>query len=146
MRPRLIVIAVAAVAAVTVGGLLLTRGGSDGTVSAPAAFDARTVTAGDVTIELRPHHVDATGAAVEVTLDTHSAELDMDLLAGARLTVGGSAWPATTWEGDGPTGHHRAGRLRFEPAGRPAGTMELLLQGFDEPVEASWAIGDRRER
>lgn len=141
-RPRLIVIAVAAVAAVAAGGLLLSGGGSGGTASAPAAFDARTVTAGDVTVELRPHHVDATGAEVEVTLDTHSAELDMDLVAGARLTVGGSTWPASTWEGDGPNGHHRAGRLRFEPAGQAAGSMELLLEGFDEPVEARWTIGD----
>ena len=138
MRPRLIV-TLAAVAALAVGGLLVTRGTED-EPGAPATFDARTVSAGDITVELRPHHVDATGAELEVTLDTHSAELDMDLVAGARLTVGGATWPAAAWAGDGPSGHHRAGTLRFGPAGPAAGEVRLVLDGFAEPVEARWTL------
>lgn len=138
MRRRLI-IAIAAVAAITVVALAVSRatsgGGDDAT---PAAFSEETRTAGPIDIALQPDHVDATGAEIKVTLDTHSVELDMDLVAGVTLEVGGVLWPAVAWEGDGPSGHHREGRLRFDPAGPAGGLIELRLAGFDEPVTATW--------
>ena len=136
MRPRMILIAAAVVivAAVT---------GGDGDDTAPArttALAAKTVTAGEITVRLEPHHLDATGAEFAVTLDTHSAELDMDLVAGATLVVDDTEWPATAWDGDGPSGHHREGRLRFDAAGSPAGPVKMTLDGFPAPVAAQWTL------
>lgn len=143
MRTRVILGVLLAVAAAFAVVLALAGGGGgdDGESTAPAAFAAKTVTAGDVTVRLAPHHVDATGAEIEVTLDTHSEELDMDLAGGARLAVGGTAWPVVAWDGDGPSGHHRSGTLRFDPAGAAAGTARLTLGGFAEPVVADWTLG-----
>jgi hypothetical protein len=63
----------------------------------------------------------------------------MDLTA-AELDVGGIAWPVTGWNGDGPSGHHREGQLRFDAAGTATGTARLVLVGFPEPVAVSWEL------
>ena len=143
MRPRLILIAAAAIVAVAFGVAVVATGddgGDDATPARASGLEARSVTAGEVTVRLEPHHLDATGAVFVVTLDTHSEELDMDLVAGARLVVGGTPWPATAWDGDGPSGHHREGRLRFEATGSAAGPVEMTLDGFAEPVAAQWTL------
>ena len=125
MRPRMILIAAAAVVAAAVGVAFVAAGdGDDATPAGAGGLAAKTVTAGEVTVRLEPHHLDATGAEVAVTLDTHSEELDMDLVAGARLVVDDTEWPATAWDGDGPSGHHRGGRLRFDATGSAAVAVE----------------------
>ena len=142
MRPRMILIAAAAVVAVAFGAAVVAAG--DGDDAAPAratGLAAKTITAGEVTVRLEPHHLDATGAEFAVTLDTHSEELDMDLVAGARLVVNETTWPANAWDGDGPSGHHREGRLRFDSAGAATGPVELSLDGFTVPVAAQWTLG-----
>lgn len=142
MRARVIVGAVA-VGAVLVAIAVLNVGGNDRD-DAAAGFASRTVQAGGVEVEVRPRRIAATGAELEVVLDTHDTELDMDLAAGAVLDVGGRTWPVLAWEGDGPSGHHREGRLRFEAAGPAEGEVTLRLAGFDAPVEATWTLGDER--
>ena len=142
MRPRMILIAAAAVVAVAFGAAVVAAGdGDDASPTRASGLDAKTVTAGEVTVRLEPHHLDATGAEFAVTLDTHSEELDMDLVAGARLVVNETTWPASTWDGDGPSGHHREGRLRFDSAGAVTGPVELILDGFTTPVAAQWTLG-----
>lgn len=143
MRPRMILIAVAVViAAAAVGVAAATSGGGDDASRAgTSTLDAKTVTAGEITVRLEPHHLDASGAEFAVTLDTHSEELDMDLVGGATLVVDDTEWPAIAWDGDGPSGHHREGRLRFDAAGSAAGPVEMTLDGFPEPVAAQWTLG-----
>jgi hypothetical protein len=141
MRPRMILIAVAVVIVAALGVAAVTSG--DGDDAAPArtsALAAKTVTAGEITVRLEPHHLDASGAEFAVTLDTHSEELDMDLVAGATLLVNETEWPATALDGDGPNGHHREGRLRFNAAGSAVGPVEMTLDGFPEPVAARWTL------
>lgn len=141
MRPRMILMTVAIVIVAAFGVAALTSGDGDGSAPARAsALAAKTVTAGEITVRLEPHHLDASGAEFAVTLDTHSEELDMDLVAGATLLVNDTEWPATAWDGDGPSGHHREGRLRFDAAGSAAGPVEITLDGFPEPVAAQWAL------
>lgn len=106
-----------------------------------SALPTRTVEAGAVTVKLAPGQFDATGAAIKITFDTHSEELDLDVAGAARLEVGGVPWPADGWSGDGPGGHHREGELRFRPAGPATGTATLSLDGLPEPVTASWDVG-----
>lgn len=141
MRRRLILVVTIAVVALALTALAVTRGGGGSDDSTPAAFPAQKLSAGQIDITLQPDHVDGTGAEVKVTLDTHAGDLDMDLLTGATLEVGGVRWPAVAWEGDGPGGHHREGRLRFESAGPERGPIELRLDGFDGPVVATWGAG-----
>lgn len=139
MRPRLIVLAAAAVLVIA-GGVVLARGQDDTPPVTGSALAAKSVTAGEITVRLEPHHVDGTGAEFRLTLDTHSEELDMDLVAGAELVVGGNQWEATSWDGDGPGGHHREGSLRFDAGGPAVGAVALSLDGFPEPVIAQWRL------
>ncbi len=141
MRRRLIPAAVA-LAVVLAGGLLLAaRGGDDGTPAADSGggLETRELSAGEIDIRIEPRQIDDQGAAFAITLDTHSAELSMDLGA-AELEVAGTSWPITGWDGDGPSGHHRQGELRFEAAGQATGTARLTLPGFPEPVEVTWEL------
>ena len=141
MRTRLILGAGLAVVVVAIAAVLVAGGGGDEPRSTPSGMDAQTVSAGEITVRLAPHHVDETGALIQVTLDTHSEELDMDLVRGAELVVGGTPWPVDGWDGDGPSGHHREGNLRFTSAGAAAGAIELTLDGFPSPVAARWQAG-----
>lgn len=76
-----------------------------------------------------------------VTFDTHSVELNLDVARKSGLTVGPTPWSGTAWSGDGPSGHHRDGTLRFS-AGGPAQAMPVLsIGGLPGPVTASWALG-----
>lgn len=141
MRRRLIP-ATIALAVLLAGGLLLTsRGGNDSTPAADtgAGLETRTLSAGEIDIKLEPRQLDDQGAAFAITLDTHSAELSMDLAA-AELEVAGTSWPVAGWDGDSPSGHHREGELRFEAAGPATGTARLTLPGFPEPVEITWEL------
>lgn len=135
MRRVIFVAAVVAVALVAVG-LVANRSGGDDEPS--AAFEERSLSAGEIDIVLQPHHIDETGAEIAVTLDTHSVELDMDLVAASSLVVGDERWQATGWRGGGPSGHHREGVLVFASAGEVSGPFVLTLDGFDGPVVARW--------
>lgn len=141
MRTRLIAIAIVIVVAVAVGVAVLGRDGESTTPERRSALAARTVKAGAVTVKVEPHHIDTSGAEFELTLDTHSQNLTMDLAAGAELVVGGTRWPVEGWDGDGPSGHHRAGTLRFGAGGPPTGAVEINLDGFASPVSAGWRLG-----
>lgn len=139
MRARVIGI-VGAVLALAVGvGVWLNRGAA-GQASSPLA--PRTVKVGDIDVKIEPHHIDATGALVKVTLDTHSTDLDMPLTG--SLEVDGAAWPGGTWSGDPAAGHHRAGEFRFRAADAPSGTATFVLGGFDDRVSAQWTLRDGR--
>ena len=137
MRSRLIVLAIGLLAAGAVVALLV-NGGDDSANRTPAAYESQTVQAGEIDVVLQPHHVDATGAEIEVTLDTHSVDLGQDLVAGSLLRVGEQTWPTVRWSGDGPSGHHRTGTLSFESSGPATGRIVLSIAGFDEPVTATW--------
>ena len=143
MRARVIGVVIAAAAAAV--AIAIASAGGSAREDGADAFATRTVQAGGVEVVLQPKRIDASGAEVEVVLDTHDTELDMDL-ASAVLAVGGQAWPTLEWEGDGPGGHHREGRLRFDAAGPAAGTVTLRLGDFDVPVEATWTMGATDDR
>lgn len=51
-----------------------------------------------------------------VSLNTHSEELDMNLVEVSQLLDDqGKAYKAISWEGAPPGGHHREGILKFSP-------------------------------
>lgn len=140
MRGRLIA-GTAALVLLLGGGILLAARDRDGeaTADAGAGLGPRTVTAGEVEVTIEPRRLDDREAAFDVSLDTHAVELDMDL-TDATLEVGGTPWPAAGWDGDGPGGHHREGKLRFDPEGPATGRVQLVLAGFPEPVDVAWDL------
>lgn len=141
MPRRLILGAVAAVVLLSGGLLLASQGGDDGEPAAgnETGLATRSVSAGEVYVKIEPRQLDDRAAVFAVTLDTHSVELSMDLTA-AELEVDGMPWPVAGWDGDGPSGHHREGDLRFEAGGAAVGIARLVLPGFPEPAEVTWEL------
>jgi hypothetical protein len=143
---RWIWLAAPVAAVVIVGGIGAWSGWRDtgpsaGTDTVTTALPTRTVEAGAVTVKLTPERFDAAGAVVKVEFDTHSVDLDYDVARVARLDVGGVTWPVEGWSGDGPSGHHRAGAVRFRSAGPATGTAILTIDGLSPPVTAAWDLG-----
>ncbi|OGO49982.1 MAG: hypothetical protein A2Z30_00315 [Chloroflexi bacterium RBG_16_64_43] len=102
---------------------------------------SQTDSQGSITVEITPVDLAAASATIafEVSLNTHSVDLSMDLAAAATLTTDtGRSVAALTW--DAPKGgHHVSGKLIF-PAlvdGTPllegASQLTLMLTGIDAP-------------
>lgn len=127
---------------VAAAGILVLVAGCGGQTSPPSTstLKARTVTAGAVEVAIQPLSIDSGGATFKVQFDTHSADLAFDVAKASTLRVDGRAWGPATWSGDGPSGHHRQGQLRFAAAGRPAGQLELRISGLPAPVLATWNL------
>ena len=146
-RSRLwLLLAVAAIAILGIRGAVAwldwrDSGPSATNTAATSSLPVRTIEAGAVTVKVEPRQLDAAGAVFKVTFDTHSVDLDQDLIRQARLVVGDTTWPVTGWSGDGPGGHHREGELRFAGAGPATGTAILTIDGLPEPVAATWDVG-----
>lgn len=104
---------------------------------------------GAVTFAVTPLNLNNPSGALEfeVTMDTHSVELDMDLAALATLSAdNGLSAQATSW--DAPRGgHHVSGILSFPAAvdGRPllegAGNLTLIIRDVDAAEQLFiWSI------
>jgi hypothetical protein len=109
---------------------------SDSSTSAPVAsvLPVRKVEAGAVEVIITPMLIDSSGATFSIVLDTHSADLSVDLTTSAALDAG--------WTGDGPGGHHRTGEIQFTAQGPATGTATLTISGLPEPVEAAWELAE----
>jgi hypothetical protein len=135
--------------AVLVAGLLAVSACGAGTPptttpvpTTPASPEGSVDVAG-VTVSATPERIDATGAELQLKLDTHTTPLNLDLPAAAHLSVGGRDWPARTWNGPGPGGHHREGTLTFSAAGPAAGPVRLVVDGLAEPAVLTWTDAPR---
>lgn len=102
--------------------------------AAPKALAAQTSRRGGVTVSVTPKDV-AAGAPrwdFEVVFDTHSVDLNHDLVKSAALIdAAGDRHAPLAWDGDPPGGHHRKGVLRFKPLGA---VDEITLQIRDVGV------------
>jgi hypothetical protein len=92
----------------------------------------RTNSDGGVTVSVNPKNISAGASSwdFEVTLNTHTVELNQDLQSTSVLIdAEGKPHAAVGWEGDPPGGHHRKGVLRFKPiTGKPQ-FLELRISG-----------------
>lgn len=143
MRGRLIGFGMAAVVVAGAVALAVGRGDGGSPAEGPpgrSAFETRSEEAGEVAVEATLVQLGDAGAVAEVVFDTHSVELDLDVAAGATLTVGGVAWPTGGWDGDGPGGHHREGELRFSAAGPAEDDAVLVIEGLSEPLTFRWPL------
>lgn len=144
MRARIVVpIVIVAIAGAILAVALSRRGAASstrsGAASSSGALPARTVDAGGVEVKILPLRLDDGGAVFQITLDTHTGDLSLDLTRAARLEIGGSVWRSPAWKGDPPGGHHREGELSFTPAGAVSGDVTLTIRGLPGPVVATWA-------
>lgn len=107
----------------------------------------RTSSEGGVTVAVTPR---ATAADRDweftVALDTHSQDLNDDLVAVSVLLVNGAEVKPKAWTGAAAGGHHREGVLVFAPLAGPTGTVELRIQRPSEaqPRSFRWDGTDLR--
>ncbi len=112
---------------------------------AAAHLAAQTTSARSVTVKVTPQNVaaDATTWDFAVVLDTHSADLNDDLVKSSSLRDGvGGQYAPLTWDGAPPDGHHREGVLRFKPISPKPKSIELQITraGEDAPRSFRWQL------
>lgn len=119
---------------------------SPGEFASAASDSTRTSEGGQVTAVVDWTGPEA-GAVFEVTLDTHSVDLDaLDLSDAVLRNDRGETLPAQPWAAP-KGGHHREGALTFEGDAAPffdgAKWVELILSGIGDLPERTlrWEIG-----
>ncbi|OGY97424.1 MAG: hypothetical protein A2128_00110 [Candidatus Liptonbacteria bacterium GWC1_60_9] len=113
---------------------------STSTESSTPAIDleSQTNNEGAATISVAPRKSANDGWEVEITLDTHSVELNDDLTKVAVLIVDNESYYPITWNGDPPGGHHREGVLIFDTINPTPPSVELKIKGVGGVPERSF--------
>ena len=113
--------------------------------AAAAELGVQKSSSGGVTVAVTPQNLVASAKSwdFKVVLDTHSGELNDDLVKTATLIDDkGSRHVPVKWEGAGPGGHHREGTLSFSAIAPRPGAVELQIQRLDEskPRSFRWQL------
>jgi hypothetical protein len=105
----------------------------------------RTSSQAGVTVKVQPRAVTAQALEFDVTLDTHTQELNDDLAKSAVLLADGKELAPRGWKGAPAGGHHRKGVLRFEPVAPAPAQLELRIQraGESSPRTFRWQLQDK---
>lgn len=104
----------------------------------PAESEAQTNAEGSVTVAVTPT-IRPDVVAFEMTLDTHTGDLDYDLTKVVTLEDdNGNEYAPTGWEGDPPGGHHRKGILKFAVATSLVSGFELRMMDVGGVKERSF--------
>ena len=116
-------------------------------VAAAAPLPPQTSDAQMVAVTVTPKDLPAAGEwKFEVTMNTHVAPLDDDLVASAVLVdPQGRTYAPVAWRGDGPGGHHRKGILAFAAVAPQPASIELRVQRRGEAVARTfkWSLAPR---
>lgn len=92
---------------------------------------SQTSSEGSVTISVTPSKLANAGTwEFEITLDTHSVELDSDLTKAAILIADDKEYQPIAWDGDPPGGHHRNGILQFAPISQQPESIALKIRNI----------------
>ena len=106
-----------------------------------SALETQTNSNGPVTVKATPKF--SSEIAFEIALDTHSEELNADLIQAATLMdENGKEYKPLRWEGDPPGGHHREGLLAFGAINRVPRTFKLIIRQVGGIAERNflWVI------
>jgi len=78
----------------------------------------------------------------EVVLETHTKDLNDDLVKSSTLIADGRQYLPLSWEGAPPGGHHRKGKLRFKAIAPQPQSMELQIRlaGGSSPRSFKWLL------
>ncbi len=105
-------------------------------------YPSQSRTFGAVKVEAKPEQlISNQDVIINLSLNTHSVDLDYDYLKIAKLTDDlGNSYSAKTWNG-GNSGHHLNGDLTFEPLSSTANSVTLTLSGIDDQTKNfTWKI------
>ena len=106
-----------------------------------SVLETQTNNEGPVTVKITPKLF--LEVAFEITLDTHSGELDADLTQVVILKdENGREYKPKRWEGDPPGGHHRKGTLVFGAIEPTPKMLRLIVRQVGGIVEREflWTI------
>lgn len=99
-------------------------------------FETRADEQGSVTIKVTPEGIFGGQGKFRIVFNTHSVDLNQDLLETAVLMDDqGNTYKPTRWDGSGPGGHHREGTLVFDSINSAASSVELHLRSIGEVPE-----------
>ena len=111
----------------------------------PTSLDSQLNEEGAVAVQVTPYRdqADKSRWSFEVVLDTHSVELNEDLVqATVLLDSNGKEYKPTAWDGDLAQGHHRKGILRFNSVWPLTTLIELKMRGVGGVPERNfrWSL------
>ena len=96
---------------------------------------------GPVTVKVSPRDLSQSSTSwdFEDVLDTHSGNLDQDLVKTSILVDDkGDQYIPISWEGDSPQGHHRQGILKFNQINPRPKSIELKISQIGEINQRSF--------
>ena len=96
---------------------------------------------GQVTVTVTPLKSASAGILeFEITLNTHSVELNEDLIKAAVLIADDKNYTPTAWDGDPPGGHHREGILRFASISPQPESITLKIRNVGGVAERDFTF------
>lgn len=114
--------------------LLLVAAFAGAAGAAPAGLKPITTQEAAVAVKVTPRTLQGPVWEFEVVFDTHSQDLQDDLLKSATLVAAdGAPLPPLEWKGAPPGGHHRAGVLRFAAPQPAPARIEVRISRPGEP-------------
>ena len=130
---------------VTGGAIGLSAALAASSEAANPNLPAQTSSARGVTIKVTPKNLASNAGSWEfaIVLDTHSGNLNDDLVKTSLLLDGaGGRFAPVAWDGAPPGGHHREDVLRFRPISPQPQSIELQITraGEDAPRSFRWQL------
>lgn len=140
MKINKLILIIAGFILVVAGLFIVSRNRPDGLpVPSPAVqtskWETKTDEQGPVTIKVTPlgFSLQATEWKFDVSLSTHSVELNQDMMKVAVLVDDqGRQYQPASWEGAPAGGHHREGVLIFKPIVPAPKSLQLKLSGIGD--------------
>ena len=101
------------------------------------AYQTQSNDAGEVTVQVTPVTLlYDKPIEFEIVMNTHSVELDADMLQGVILRDdAGNEFKPQAWDGPGAGGHHRAGKLTFGNLPASVRSVTLVLKNIAKVPE-----------
>lgn len=109
-----------------------------GGVAAAQGLSTQSSSAAGVTVKATPRALSGGVWEFEVVFDTHTQELNDDLVKSTLLLADGKPLAPAVWQGDPPGGHHRKGVLKFNAAEPRPQAIELTITRPGEPKARSF--------
>ncbi len=107
-------------------------------------WETKTDEQANVTVTVIPSDlsVDSKEWKFDVVMNTHSVELDQDMIKATILINNpGEEYKPLRWEGAGPGGHHREGTLVFAPIKPYPQHLSLIIKGIGDKDRAfAWIL------